>query len=173
MTLSSLPEITNHLVQTHLDAGRVMRLTITTASMWPTLAPGDRVTVRGIGAQDVKLGDVVVLNRQEVRLVHRVIACRNEHGTAVLITKGDNCVWADEPLPESQLLGLVVAIERGARAVNLQSARARWANRAVAHLSRSEWRAQRLPRRLLWRAWRKWLRLSIRVSAQIAFWMAC
>ena len=155
-------DVVNQLVAERLDAGSVS-FVITTGSMLPTLAPGDRVIVRGIAARDVRLGDIVVAQVGDVRRVHRAIARRVENGTVSLVTRGDNSARADDPWCETQLLGLAIAVQRNARTINLQSLRP--ANRVIAFLSQCEWQAQQLPHRLVCRALRRVLRLSLRVAA--------
>ena len=150
--------IVNQLVAERLDAGSIS-FVITSGSMLPTLAPGDRVIVRGIAPCDVRLGDIVMAQVGDARVVHRVIARRVENGTVSLVTKGDNCRRADDPWGETHLLGGVIAMQRNGDTINMQSAR--WASVMIAFISLCEWQAQLWPRRLLRRA----LRFSLRLFA--------
>jgi signal peptidase I len=156
------------LVKEQLDAGRAVRLTVPTASMWPTLSPGDAVLVRGAQPGEPRVGDIVVGKWGEGWRAHRLVDRRCEAGQTLFVTQGDNSGVADEAWPASQLVGVVVAVRRGEREVNLQSARARWAGAGLAFLLYSRRVAQRAPGQLARRAVLKGLRWVVRASAWLA-----
>jgi hypothetical protein len=153
------------LVKERLDAGCTVCLTIPTASMWPTLAPGDAVLVRAAHPDQPRVGDIVVGPWGEGWRAHRLIDRRQNAGQALLVTQGDNIGVADEAWPEQQLVGVVVAIRHGQRQIDLQSARARQAGAALAFLLRSQTAAQRTPglvmRGAVLKGWRSLIRASV------------
>jgi signal peptidase I len=162
---SALARAASTLVQEHLEAGRTVRLTIPTASMWPTLSPGDAVLVRGAQPGEPRVGDIVVGKWGEGWRAHRLIDRRRNAGQTLLVTQGDNSAVADDAWPESQLVGVVVAIRHGQREVDLQSARARQAGAALAFLLRRQSAAQRTPglviRWAVLKGWRSLIRASV------------
>jgi len=141
--------VTDELIDARLRAGDVVRFTITTASMQPTLAPGDQVSVRRARATELRAGDIVIikLNADAARLAHRLIARRVAEDGVRFVTKGDNCAAPDPLWTESQLCGIVTAVWRqDARApTDLRSTRARWLGMLLACVSRVQARAFALP----------------------------
>ena len=166
---SALARTASALVKEELDAGRAVRLTVPTASMWPTLWPGEAVLVRGVERPDeLRLGDIVVGAWGKGWRAHRLIGRRCEAGQALLVTQGDNSGAVDEAWPATQLVGVVVAVRRDEREFNLQSAWARQAGAGLAWLLRSQRMAQRAPGQLARRAVLKGLQLVVRAGAWLA-----
>lgn len=153
------------LVEKRLQAGRTVRLTIPTASMWPMLSPGDAVLVRAAQPDQPRVGDIVVGKWGEGWRAHRLIDRRCNAGQTLLVTQGDNSGVADEAWPELQLVGVVVAIRHGQREIDVQSARARQAGAALAFLLRCQSAAQRTPgpviRWAVLKGWRSLIRASV------------
>ena len=147
-----IAETTDELIGARLRMGNVVRFTVPTWSMYPALAPGDQVIVRGISAAELRLGDIVIMSAGQARngtmatwLVHRLIERRAVNGSACLVTKGDNSCAADAPWTEAHLVGSVVAVqrERAAPPVDFTSRRARGVNALLARCSRGQWFLQR------------------------------
>ena len=147
-----IADTADELIDARLRMGNVVRFTVPTRSMYPALAPGDQVIVRGISAAEVRVGDIVVMFAGQARdgtattwLAHRLIERRAANGSACLVTKGDNGDVADAPWTEAQLVGSVVAVqrERAASPVDFTSRRARGVNALLARLSRGQWFVQR------------------------------
>ena len=168
----TLAHAASALVEERLDAGGAVRFTIPTASMWPTLAPGDGVLVRGVQADELRVGDIIIGKWGEGWRAHRLIECRREAAQTLLVTQGDHCGVADEAWSASQLVGVIVAVRRGERVLNLQSARARRIGAGLAFLLRSQNAAQRAPGGLPRRVALKGLRVLVRASAWLARWVS-
>jgi hypothetical protein len=136
-----------------------LRLTVISDSMWPLLRAGDAVRVQPIEPAAIRVGDVVVVRRGADLITHRVIDIDGEHW----VTRGDNAVFADAPVPWAACLGRVSAIEHGADPIDL--AQPQWSrlNRRLAQIGRVQWRINR------------WLRLtpaSSPVAIRLAWLMA-
>jgi hypothetical protein len=127
------------------------RLTIRVrgGSMAPFIRDGDIVTVSEIAPSAPGIGDVICYETTPRRLfVHRVVACDGQR----LFVKGDALTFT-EVVERDQVLGKVVALERRGTLRRLDTAAARWRNRAIATLSPAIPRL--LPMALLVRrAWR-------------------
>ena len=171
---------TTELIDAHLREGSAIRFTVPTWSMYPSLAPGDGVIVRGARAAELRLGDIVVVKIGEpldgtrtAWLAHRLIARRVVDGAVSLVTKGDNCAVADAPWTEAQLCGSVVAVQRqgATQPASLLSRRARWAGMMLALLSRGQWFVRRTFRGLVQRLTLKVSRALFRVGARAARWI--
>ena len=83
-------------------------LTISSGSMVPAVAPGDRVCVRAIAPSALSPGDIIAVRRGGLFVVHRL--ARVEHG--MLVTKGDRNARADPPIPVDLVVGKVCRIAR-------------------------------------------------------------
>jgi hypothetical protein len=129
-----------------------LRLRVSGRSMAPLLQPGDFLDVQAVGPQQLRLGDVVVLQDAAGFLTHRLVAIQGQQ----LLTKGDALALLDPPLPPTALVGRVQTVEREGR-VRFDLTRRAWQSgqRWLAGLSRLEgqmmtWRERRtfIPRRL-------------------------
>jgi signal peptidase I len=101
-----------------------VRLQIQGQSMWPTLRPGDQVTVEPLAADDLRPGDWVVLRRADALILHRFLAFSPE---GLLLTKGDNRRFPDPLWAREDLVGRVVTLSRGEGSATIPSSTARWA----------------------------------------------
>ncbi len=134
------------LVDQSLEAGNTVCFTVPTGSMSPFLAPGEKVIVESAKASEIKVGDIIVwktqiaVEAQSAWIVHRLIERRIVNGSWRLVTKGDNAPFADKPLSENQLCGVVTVIQRrdSKRVVRILSRRARWIGSILAMLSRAQ-----------------------------------
>lgn len=81
------------------------------SSMLPAIRPGDVITVRRCGHEGASPGEVVLFCREGRFFAHRVVARAGE----ALITRGDAIAVPDAPVLPDELLGKVVATERGGR----------------------------------------------------------
>jgi len=88
------------------------RLPVTGSSMFPCMQPGDLLDVRR-PAGPIETGDVVVFQRQDRLVVHRVVGRTGD----LIITRGDRLRYPDAPVPAAEILGCVAAIERGGRPI--------------------------------------------------------
>lgn len=109
-----------------------LRLQVTGASMLPSVWPGDVLTVRRRSAAQLLTGRIVLCYRNGRFVAHRLVGKRGEH----LITRGDAHTFDDIPFRSEDVLGEVVAIQRGRRSARLSPA---WWQRAASSVAaRSE-----------------------------------
>lgn len=87
-------------------------LSIGSNSMYPGIKIGDGVLIKLVNDKtDIKEGDIVAYQLNEVKVVHRVIKV-NEDNTYV--TKGDNNTVDDgSPIPRKRIIGKEVALLPG------------------------------------------------------------
>jgi len=105
--------------------------------MWPTLQPGDHVTVEPAPSGALRPGDWVLLRAPEGLLLHRFLRLTSQ---GRLLTKGDGRRLADAPWSPEVLLGRAVALTRDGRTVSVSSSAWRERVRTVRHrLSASVW----------------------------------
>jgi hypothetical protein len=82
--------------------------------MLPAIWPGDVVTIVRDGVEGATKDDVVLYGRAGGLVAHRVVSRADSEGGPRLKTRGDSLAKNDSPdMGIADLLGLVVAIERG------------------------------------------------------------
>jgi hypothetical protein len=114
-----------------LRRGEPLRIKTRGSSMMPFVRDGDTAIVSPALHQNIHVGDVICYEAPAGKLfVHRVIA-RAANG---FVTKGD-ALSVSEIVHRTAVLGTVIAVERAGRRRQLDSATARWLNRAIAALS--------------------------------------
>ena len=98
-----------------LPEGAQARLRVVSSSMAPWLLPGDEVTLLRQPLSRLRCGDLVVVQRSADFVTHRLILVKS----GKVYTKGDRLPYLDAPVPAEQVLGRVVAIQRGELQRNL------------------------------------------------------
>jgi signal peptidase I len=88
------------------------RLPVTGSSMFPCMQPGDLLEIRRPAAP-IRSGDVVVFQRHDRLVVHRVVGQAGD----LIVTRGDRLRHPDAPVPAAEILGCVAAIERRGRRI--------------------------------------------------------
>lgn len=103
--------------------------------MWPFLNDGDRVLVAW-GRDNLRVGDLLVFQVNGRLVIHRLIEIRQTATARRFITCGDNVRRADPPVYAPQIVGPVIAAERGERMIHLRRFHWRLFGRSVARLQR-------------------------------------
>ncbi|WP_395648931.1 S24/S26 family peptidase [Thermomonas sp.] len=101
------------LAQEALQRFGQLRFRALGSSMLPAIAPGDLLVFRTAAAAELAPGQVVLVRRDAALVAHRLVSCNGDN----LITMGDSLSVADTPVHASQLLGVLDAQLRGARAL--------------------------------------------------------
>jgi len=92
-----------------LRVSGALSLRVFGGSMLPSIWPGDTLTVHRARASDIHPGKLVLYARDGGLVVHRAVHCSQD----ALITRGDALKGNDAPVQPGQVLGEVVAIQRG------------------------------------------------------------
>lgn len=80
-------------------------------SMLPTLTTGDRVTVEPAGFSDIKIGDIVVFDKERF-ICHRLLGKYKARGRYYFLERGDNSNYKGiNNIPSEKLIGRVVRAE--------------------------------------------------------------
>jgi signal peptidase I len=158
----------NELIDERLQANAEIHFTVPTASMYPMLMPGEQIVVRGISADQLHLGDMVLVKSENAWLTHRLIG-RIKCGTKLLyITKGDNQIVPDTLWTAEQLRGIVIAIQKPERILNLESKRIAGLNWILATLSQVQLLVNRIPESTIRRIGVKFSRAGLDAGARLA-----
>ncbi len=137
---SAFASTASDLIGSNLRAGTTVLFTISTRSMVPTLLPGDRVMARGIRADELRIGDIVMIRSESHWLAHRFIERRVVNGESRFVTQGDNSPEPDSLWSREQICGIILAVRREETQQNLESKRARWFGALIARFLR--WRSE-------------------------------
>jgi signal peptidase I len=109
-----------------LRRGHRVRFRAKGGSMHPTIREGEAITVAPVELATIRRGDVVLYRSARGVTAHRVTrVVRGPQGALAFIPRGDSSTTRDEPVDQSAVLGRVVAVERGGRALDPTGAGAR------------------------------------------------
>ena len=90
--------------------------------MYPFIKHGDFLEVEPVEVASIKVGDVVLCcYGGETLVTHRVVGVSAKDGCVVLDLKGDWTPRADPLVYPEQVLGRVVAVERGEKRTRLNT----------------------------------------------------
>lgn len=104
--------------------------------MAPMIEQGDTVLIRSVHSQQLRRGDLLLVERDGYFLVHRLVAA----GAHYIRIKGDNVSHADPVMELQEVLGRVVAVEKGGRRIELEEGRWPLVNRSLGLLGWYEMR---------------------------------
>jgi signal peptidase len=109
LTLAALLGIAMTAVTVLASHNGLQPLVVRSGSMEPTIPTGSMVLVRTVAAQDIRVGDVVAVERPDhTRVTHRVVSVEHRGATASLVLKGDANTDPDaEPVVVAQAGRLV------------------------------------------------------------------
>ena len=124
------------LINQELDSDKSFCFSVGTDSMAPVIRPGDKISVRRVGGDSIRRGDIVVYQMHQELFTHRVLGWNSQRQ---FITKGDRALIIDEPVGQEERLGKVVARERAGGVVNFESKSWKIANSFLGALSYLQW----------------------------------
>ncbi|MBN1355349.1 signal peptidase I [bacterium] len=116
------------LIREILVDGSKVRIQATGRSMGRLIRSGDIVTLTKVSGESLQRGDIVFFRTQNDGLfMHRVVEIeRRPPGVTQIRTMGDSLGGPDEPVPQSDILGRIIRIEKPvsgqpSRHIDLQS----------------------------------------------------
>jgi len=128
------------MVAESLSRRRVVRFASTGACMRWLIPPGADVAVQGCSADDIRLGNIVLLRDVHEKahkfVAHRLVGFGSSGGRRRPMTKGDARLEADGTLEELRIVGRVVGVFRDGRFHRLDIAVWRPVGATIALLSR-------------------------------------
>ena len=101
--------------------------------MLPLLHDGDQVFVSHDHG-GLHSGDIVVIQRTDGLVAHRVLRIDITEDRRTLQTKGDNVFLCDPVIADDELIGRVVVVQRGNRRLNIDTSAWRVIGKAIAVL---------------------------------------
>lgn len=118
-----------------LKLGHCVRIPTVGTSMYPHIRYGEVIHIQPARLSGLAIGDVAVYVAGRRMVAHRVVSKgKDEHGPFV-VTKGDSFPASDAPVRPEQVLGKVVAVEKGRRRLALDTPWRRRLNQFYAWVS--------------------------------------
>ena len=118
------PSLPGHVIEAALDAwgqaGERHTISISGHSMLPMIHDGDRVLVTH-GCAGVRQGDVIVFRLNGLLVAHRVLHIKGGADGPKFVTKGDSTGQVDPHVSDREIVGRVLAIERGGQHISLET----------------------------------------------------
>ena len=100
------------------ETDRTVDLDVNGNSMNPLIKIGDRISIRLVGANELRTGDIFVFWKDKNTVVHRFIKKRKKNGTWRFCEKGDNCTgWTW--IKEIEVLGKVETVYGSGYTLNM------------------------------------------------------
>ncbi|MFA7114946.1 MAG: signal peptidase I, partial [Candidatus Omnitrophota bacterium] len=135
-----LERLTKQIYIDILRKGQPVWLKVFGSSMYPFLQGEDFVHVEGVKTQDIKIGDILIVDNFDKNdawfFAHRVVKIEKENDEVVFITKGDsNSEGLDEPFNSSSIVGRVFKIEHKDKVMDLRKIFWKKANPFIARMS--------------------------------------
>lgn len=103
------------IVEELLRSGTAVRFRVTGSSMQPSILSGDVVTAEPCPPGRIRRGQVICFRHGDEMRVHRVISA----GPEKLKARGDAANFFAEDIRIRDVLGIITAVERGGRRVNV------------------------------------------------------
>jgi hypothetical protein len=93
-----------------LSDGYNVRVSTSGPSMFPLIKTGDKITISP--GKYFSIGNLIVFNRAEQMVCHRLVRVFEKGGIKYYQTRGDSLFSLDDPVTSQQILGRVTKIER-------------------------------------------------------------
>lgn len=101
-----------------LQSSGILRIGVTGSSMLPALWPGDIVTIVA-GTDQPRVGEVILFQRCDQFVIHRVVRVASSEGQTQILTRGDCMNNDDRAIAASEVLGRVASVRRGSHEFSL------------------------------------------------------
>ena len=106
-----------------LAEGKEIKMRMGGHSMFPFLLPGDVASIISKPISNLCVGDVVVFDRGDRWVAHRLIRMEDTDEGVRYITQGDSCLRMDIPFGNEHLMGHVTAVFRNGHVIPVQRLR--------------------------------------------------
>ena len=131
------PALFDAVVQDALASGVAVRFRAGGISMYPTIRNGETITAAPVASAEIVCGDVLLFRSSGRLMAHRVVGVTEEGGARVLRIRGDAKRACDAPVAATDVIGRVIAGDRGRCVIPLLGRVARLRHRARAAISRT------------------------------------
>lgn len=88
-------------------------------SMYPLFRPGDTIYIEHVPFHALPPASIVVFQREDRWIAHRLIRRDERQGSPVMITQGDSCIKPDEDITGTTYVGRVMVRKRAGHTLTL------------------------------------------------------
>jgi len=95
-----------------LDEGTTLKVKADGYSMYPSIKPGSVILIEPLtDGLFPSPGEIIAWKRESGLVVHRLVRITKEENKISYITRGDSCVYEDQPIIRDQIAGKVIRVE--------------------------------------------------------------
>jgi len=113
-------------------------------SMWPFVKQGEKLIIKKFPIEDLKIGDLILYQRNNQKVCHRLIKKKEINGRYLIFVRGDNSTVSAELITEQMFLGKAISILRKGKMINLTSSKQRLINWLIVFLASGVSRGARI-----------------------------
>lgn len=110
-----------------LQDGQPVRMRMGGYSMFPVMLPGDVATISKVPTEHLRKGEVLVFDRGDKWVAHRLVSIRESDTGMAIITQGDSVLYPDAPFGHGVLRGVIRSVSRGDRTFDPRKGPWAWA----------------------------------------------
>ena len=99
-------------------------------SMWPFIKQGEKLIIKKVPIEDLRVGDIILYRKDNQLVCHRLIKRIGDEKGYLLYTRGDNSSQFDS-LSEEMFLGKAIGILKKCKMISLLSWERRFVNRVI------------------------------------------
>lgn len=88
-------------------------------SMWPFIKQGERLIIKKIPVENLKIGDIILYQKDNQFVCHRLLRLVKHKNKYLLYTRGDNSNSSLEPINEQMFLGKAMGIIKNGKTISL------------------------------------------------------
>jgi len=118
----------------HIKSQDLAFICTTSFSMWPFLRPGEKILVKRIPAEDLRIGDIILYRATNQVVCHRLVKKIKDKGKYLLYARGDNSGSSPELISEKVFFGKAIGILRNGTMINLAARRQQFINRLIVEI---------------------------------------
>jgi len=118
-------------------------------SMWPFLRGREKLLIKKVPVEDLKIGDIILYEKDTQKICHRLVKKKNGREGVSLFVRGDNAPYSSERVTEQMYSGKAVGILNKGRTFDLTSRRSRFINRTIVFAAPIISAGNRIIRRLI------------------------
>jgi signal peptidase I len=100
--------------------------------MWPFLKTGEKVMVKKVSAEDLRIGDIILYRLGNQMVCHRLVKKVASASGYLIYAWGDASPYLGEPITEKALVGKVISILRNGRIISFTGIGRHFVNRLIA-----------------------------------------
>jgi signal peptidase I len=95
-----------------LSEGKTIKVKAEGVSMYPVIKPGSIIYIEPFNSGSFPMpGEIVAWKREMTFVVHRLARIIIKNNQSYFITRGDSCVYEDQPVTTDQLAGRIVRVD--------------------------------------------------------------